>query len=188
MKLANIVVVGAQWGDEAKGKIIDVLACNRAMVVRYGGGNNAGHSVTVGDVEYKFHLIPSGVLYEKVTCVIADGVVIDPGVLIKEMVGLEARGISMRNLKISGNAHLILPYHRILDSLEEERRGESKIGTTGRGIGPRLHRQSRPYRDSPERSAGRHPFRGASCGMFCSGKTNSSPKFMAQNRSTPKRS
>ena len=134
--LPNIVVVGAQWGDEAKGKIIDVLACNRSMVVRYGGGNNAGHSVTVGDIVYKFHLIPSGVLYEKVVCVIADGVVIDPGVLISEMKGLEARGISMRNLKLSGNAHLILPYHRTLDLLEEERRGESKIGTTGRGIGP----------------------------------------------------
>ncbi len=136
MTLANLVVVGAQWGDEAKGKIIDVLACNRSMVVRYGGGNNAGHSVTVGGVEYKFHLIPSGVLYEKVTCVIADGVVIDPGVLIREMEGLEARGISLRNLKISGNAHLILPYHRLLDTLEEVRRGEDKIGTTGRGIGP----------------------------------------------------
>ena len=134
--MANIVVVGAQWGDEAKGKIVDYLARNAAMVVRYGGGNNAGHSVTVAGIEYKFHLIPSGILNPATVCVIADGVVIDPGVLLTEIDGLVLRGIEMDNLKISTNAHLILPWHRRLDELEEARRGQDKIGTTGRGIGP----------------------------------------------------
>lgn len=134
--MANIVIVGAQWGDEAKGKIIDYLASQVAMVVRFGGGNNAGHSVMVGSEEYKFHLIPAGILNPDIICVIADGVVIDPGVLVRELDGLAARGISLANLKISGSAHVILPYHRLLDSLQEEERGESKLGTTGRGIGP----------------------------------------------------
>lgn len=134
--MANIVVVGAQWGDEAKGKIVDYLARNAGMVVRYGGGNNAGHSVTVDGEEYKFHLVPAGILNPETVCVVADGVVIDPGVLVKELEGLEARGISMENLKISASAHVILPYHRLQDELDEERRGEGKIGTTGRGIGP----------------------------------------------------
>jgi adenylosuccinate synthase len=134
--MANLVIVGAQWGDEAKGKLVDYLAQDSAMVVRYGGGNNAGHSVTVGDVEYKFHLIPAGILNPETVCVVADGVVIDPGVLIAEIEGLKARGISMANLKISASAHVILPYHRRLDELEEAHRGDSKLGTTGRGIGP----------------------------------------------------
>ncbi len=134
--MANIVIVGAQWGDEAKGKIVDYLAARCGMVVRFGGGNNAGHSVTVGTQEYKFHLIPSGILNPDITCVIADGVVIDPGVFVKELKGLAERGISLHNLKISGSAHLILPYHRLLDQLQEDARGEWKIGTTGRGVGP----------------------------------------------------
>lgn len=134
--MANVVVVGAQWGDEAKGKIIDYLAQNAGMVVRFGGGNNAGHSVTVGDVVYKFHLIPAGILNPKTVCIVADGVVIDPGVLVRELNDLEARGLSLANLKISSNAHIILPYHCLLDSLDEERLGARKIGTTGRGIGP----------------------------------------------------
>src|SRR5579883_1765892 len=134
--MANIVVVGAQWGDEAKGKIVDYLARNARMVVRYGGGNNAGHSVTVGSEEYKFHLIPAGILNPQTTCVISDGVVIDPGVLMKELQGLAERGISLEKLLISSSAHVILPYHRLLDELEEARRGDAKIGTTGRGIGP----------------------------------------------------
>ena len=136
MFVANIVVVGAQWGDEAKGKIVDYLARDAAMVVRYGGGNNAGHTVTVGDKEYKFHLIPAGILSPETTCVISDGVVIDPGVLLKELTGLIEREVNVSNLKISASAHVILPYHRLLDTLDEQRRGESKIGTTGRGIGP----------------------------------------------------
>ncbi len=134
--MANIVIVGAQWGDEAKGKIVDYLASDKEMVVRYGGGNNAGHSVTVGNKEYKFHLIPSGILNSETVCVISDGVVIDPGVLVKEIEGLHAQGLSTHNLKISSSAHVILPYHRLQDALEEKRRGDSKIGTTGRGIGP----------------------------------------------------
>jgi len=134
--LANIVVVGAQWGDEAKGKIVDYLARNAAMVVRYGGGNNAGHSVMVGDQEYKFHLIPAGILNPETVCVLADGVVVDPGVLVREIDGLKARGVSVENLRVSAAAHVILPYHRLLDELEEKRRGDDKIGTTGRGIGP----------------------------------------------------
>jgi len=134
--MANRVIVGAQWGDEAKGKIIDYLASQASMVVRFGGGNNAGHSVTVGTEEYKFHLIPAGILNAAIPCVISDGVVIDPGVLVKELQGLAARNVSLANLKISGSAHVILPYHRLLDGLQETHRGEDKIGTTGRGIGP----------------------------------------------------
>jgi adenylosuccinate synthase len=134
--MANIVVVGAQWGDEAKGKIVDYLAANSSMVVRYGGGNNAGHSVTVGTEVYKFHLIPAGILNPAITCVIADGVVIDPQVLLSEIEGLRARGVHFDNLKISASAHVILPYHKLLDELQETQRGANKIGTTGRGIGP----------------------------------------------------
>jgi adenylosuccinate synthase len=134
--MANIVVVGAQWGDEAKGKIVDYLAVQASMVVRYGGGNNAGHSVTVGTEVYKFHLIPAGILNPAITCVIADGVVIDPRVLLSEIEGLRERGVSFANLKISASAHVILPYHKLLDELQETQRGDNKIGTTGRGIGP----------------------------------------------------
>jgi adenylosuccinate synthase len=134
--MANIVVVGAQWGDEAKGKIVDYLARDAAMVVRYGGGNNAGHTVTVGEIEYRFHLIPAGILNPNTLCVIADGVVIDPGVLVKEIKGLKQRGVTVQNLKISSSAHVVMPYHRLLDALQETKRGADKIGTTGRGIGP----------------------------------------------------
>ncbi len=134
--MANIVVVGAQWGDEAKGKIVDYLSSEASMVVRFGGGNNAGHSVTVGNVVYKFHLIPSGILNPDILCVISDGVVIDPGVLAAEIAGLRDRGIAVTNLKISASAHVILPHHRRLDELQELDLGGRKIGTTGRGIGP----------------------------------------------------
>ncbi|HLK59932.1 MAG TPA: adenylosuccinate synthase [Chthonomonadaceae bacterium] len=134
--MANIVVVGAQWGDEAKGKIVDYLARDASMVVRYGGGNNAGHTVTVGDAEFKFHLIPSGILSPETVCIISDGVVVDPGVLAQEIQGLIARGVNVSNLKISSSAHLILPWHRLQETLDEQRRGDDRIGTTGRGIGP----------------------------------------------------
>ncbi len=134
--MANIVIVGAQWGDEAKGKIVDFLAQDAAMVVRYGGGNNAGHTVTVGSEEYKFHLIPAGILNPNILCVISDGVVVDPGVLVKELSGLKSRGVDFKNLKISASAHVILPYHCLQDDFQESRRGDSAIGTTGRGIGP----------------------------------------------------
>jgi len=131
-----LVVVGAQWGDEGKGKIIDYLAEQASMVVRYQGGNNAGHTVVVGDQEYKLHLIPSGILYTDKICVIGNGVVVDPAVLLKELDYLEQRGIDTDGLRISASAHVIMPYHRLLDKLEEESKGEAKIGTTGRGIGP----------------------------------------------------
>jgi adenylosuccinate synthase len=134
--MSNTVVVGALWGDEAKGKIIDCLAHDKDVVVRWGGGSNAGHTVCVGDQEYKLHLIPAGILNPKTVNVIADGVVIDPAGLVEEIRNLRKRGISCNNLKISGNAHVILPYHNQLDLLEEARKGAKAIGTTGRGIGP----------------------------------------------------
>lgn len=133
---ANVVIVGAQWGDEAKGKLVDYLAQDASMVVRYGGGNNAGHTVTTNGVEYKFHLIPAGILNPDIVCVVSDGVVVDPEVMVREITGLQARGVSVKNLKLSASAHVILPYHRLLDALQEKGRGDGKIGTTGRGIGP----------------------------------------------------
>lgn len=135
--MPTLVVVGAQWGDEAKGKIVNSLAQRSDMVVRYNGGNNAGHTVIIGNERYALHLVPSGIFYPKVTSVIADGLVIDPGVLVAEIDSLKKRGVTIEgNLKISQNAHLILPYHKVLDKLEEERKEKGKIGTTGRGIGP----------------------------------------------------
>ncbi|MEY3019808.1 MAG: hypothetical protein RLZZ272_792 [Actinomycetota bacterium] len=131
------IIVGAQWGDEGKGKATDLLADATDLVVRYQGGNNAGHTVIVGDEVFKLHLTPSGILYPHVTPVIADGVVIDPAVLIEELDGLEARGLDpYARLKVSGNAHLILPHHRELDRLIERRLGSESLGTTRRGIGP----------------------------------------------------
>jgi len=134
--MANKIVVGAQWGDEGKGKITDMLAETADLVVRYGGGNNAGHTVIVGDEKFELHLIPSGILYEDKISVLGGGVVIDPEAMVEEMEGLEERDISLENLYISETAHVIMPYHRLLDGLEEKRKGDSKIGTTGKGIGP----------------------------------------------------
>ena len=132
----NIVLVGIQWGDEGKGKIIDILSRKVDYIVRYQGGNNAGHTVVVGDKEYIFHLMPSGILHKGKICCIGNGVVVDPVVLLKEVQGLEKSGIKVNGrLKISALAHVIMPYHRILDQLRETKR-EHKIGTTGRGIGP----------------------------------------------------
>lgn len=131
-----VVLVGAQWGDEGKGKITDFLASQAEMVVRTTGGNNAGHTVVVGDEEFKVHLVPSGILYPSTLCIIANGVVIDPKVLIDEIDSLLAKGVRVDNLRISANAHVIMPYHVRLDELEEESKGDSKIGTTKRGIGP----------------------------------------------------
>jgi len=132
----NIVLVGMQWGDEGKGKIIDVLSEKADYVVRYQGGNNAGHTVVVGEKEYIFHLIPSGILHPGKICCIGNGVVIDPEVLKKELQELEKNGIDFKNrFKISTLAHLIMPYHKNLDQLRETKR-KNKIGTTGRGIGP----------------------------------------------------
>ena len=130
------VVVGTQWGDEGKGKLTDLLAAEMEMVVRYQGGHNAGHTIVVGEESFALQLVPSGVLYEHITPVIGNGVVVDPFVLVDELAMLEARGISTRRLQVSGNAHLILPYHQQLDVLSERRLGSSKLGTTKRGIGP----------------------------------------------------
>jgi adenylosuccinate synthase len=132
------VIVGTQWGDEGKGKITDILAEDMDYVVRYQGGNNAGHTVVVGDSTFKLHLIPSGILYDSVTSIIGNGVVIDPGVLLQELKTLADQGVSVdhNRLNISSLAHVILPVHREIDSQQESKRREEKIGTTGRGIGP----------------------------------------------------
>ncbi len=134
--MSSIVIVGSQWGDEGKGKITDFLARTADVIVRYQGGNNAGHTVVVGDQEYKLHLIPSGILYKEKTCVIGNGVVIDPEILINELDYLKQRGVETKNLQISGGAHLIFPYHKLMDAAEEDKKGNNKIGTTRRGIGP----------------------------------------------------
>ncbi len=130
------ILVGGQWGDEGKGKIIDLLSVNADMVIRSQGGNNAGHTVVNRGQEFRFHLIPSGILYPNTTCVIGNGVVLDPGVLLQEMVQVQARGVSVDRLIVSDRAHLIMPWHPILDKLEEDGRGDDRLGTTWRGIGP----------------------------------------------------
>ncbi|MHB8156210.1 MAG: adenylosuccinate synthase [Desulfocucumaceae bacterium] len=134
--MSTIVVIGAQWGDEGKGKVTDFLAREADIVVRYQGGNNAGHTVVADGKEFKLHLIPSGILYPEKLCLVGNGVVLDPEVFLKEIDGLASRDVSVKNLKISPRAHIIMPYHRKLDACDEERRGADKIGTTGRGIGP----------------------------------------------------
>ncbi len=134
--MPSTVLVGTQWGDEGKGKITDLIAGKYDYVVRYQGGNNAGHTVVHGDTKLALHLIPSGVMYEHAIPVIGNGVVIDPGALVKEMALLQAEGISCQNLKISCNAHIIMPYHKDLDGADEKVLGKNSIGTTKRGIGP----------------------------------------------------
>jgi adenylosuccinate synthase len=134
--MSNIVIVGAQWGDEGKGKVIDILSENADVIVRYQGGNNAGHTVALNRNEFIFHLIPSGILHREKVCVIASGVVIDPQALLEEIDSLKRKKVKIEgNLKISWGCHIIFPYHRILDRLRESRR-KFRIGTTGRGIGP----------------------------------------------------
>jgi adenylosuccinate synthase len=131
-----VAVIGAQWGDEGKGKVVDMLAQQASMVVRFSGGDNAGHSVVNPHGEFKLHLIPSGIFNAGVVCIIANGVVINPPVLIGEIDRLNQRGVDTGNLFISDRAHLIMPYHLILDGLEEEARGGGAIGTTRKGVGP----------------------------------------------------
>jgi adenylosuccinate synthase len=135
--MSNTILVGAQWGDEGKGKVIDVLTEESDIVVRTQGGNNAGHTVFIGSQKYVLHLVPSGILREHKTCVIGNGVVVDPVGLVKEIEGLRKLGIKVdRNLYVSETAHLVLPYHRELDEQRELLKGKHKIGTTKRGIGP----------------------------------------------------
>ncbi len=132
----GVVIVGAQWGDEGKGKITDLLAERATAIVRYQGGNNAGHTIVHEGTEYKFHLIPSGILHADKMSVIGNGVVVDPRVLLGEIDGLKRAGVSVANLRISANAHLIMPYHVLLDTAGETKLGKNSIGTTRRGIGP----------------------------------------------------
>ncbi len=134
--MSSVVVMGTQWGDEGKGKIVDHLAQQAQVVVRYQGGNNAGHTVVVKGVESKLNLLPSGILYPGKTCIIGNGVVVDPAHLLKEIAGMQERGIDTSGLKISNRAQVILPYHRLMDEADEESRGDAKIGTTKKGIGP----------------------------------------------------
>lgn len=134
--MPSTVLVGTQWGDEGKGKITDLIARDYDYVVRFQGGNNAGHTVVHGETSLALHLMPSGVMYENCVPVIGNGVVIDPGALVKEMAMLQAEGISYDRLKISCNAHIIMPYHKDLDGADEKMLGSNSIGTTKRGIGP----------------------------------------------------
>ena len=131
-----VVVVGTHWGDEAKGKFVDVIGQDADVVIRYGGGPNAGHTVIVGGETHKFHLLPSGILNPKTVCVMADGMAVAPDVLALEIATLRSRGVSCDNLRVSHNAHVILSYHKRLDALEESAKGTAAIGTTGRGVGP----------------------------------------------------
>jgi len=133
-----IAVIGAQWGDEGKGKIVDLLAERFDIVVRFQGGHNAGHSVQVGNKSFVLHLLPSGIVHEGKTCVLGNGMVIDPKAFFEEADRLAAQGIHItpERVKVSSRAHLILPYHRALDHTSEERLGNEKVGTTLRGIGP----------------------------------------------------
>jgi adenylosuccinate synthase len=142
--LANVIIIGAQWGDEGKGKITDLLSKSADVVVRSQGGVNAGHTVVVNDQTFKLHLIPSGILYPDTECIIGSGTVIDPEELLQEIDQLKNLNVSIDNLFISQTAHVTMPYHRLLDKAAEEKRGKYKIGTTGRGIGP-------TYSDKAER-------------------------------------
>ena len=143
--MANVVVIGAQWGDEGKGKITDLLSKSADVVVRSQGGVNAGHTVVVGEQTFKLHLIPSGILYPDTECIIGSGTVIDPDVLLEEIEQLKQLNVPSDHLFISQTAHVTMPYHRLIDKAAEERRGDFKIGTTGRGIGP-------TYADKSERT------------------------------------
>jgi adenylosuccinate synthase len=134
--MPGLVIVGAQWGDEGKGKVVDLLAEQADAVIRFQGGNNAGHTIVREGETYKFHLVPSGILYPGKLCVVGNGVVVDPRVLTDEIEGLRRRGVDLSGLRISANAHLIMPYHLLLDHAGEAKLGKREIGTTKRGIGP----------------------------------------------------
>lgn len=134
--MSTVVISGAQWGDEGKGKIVDYLAQQADTVVRFQGGSNAGHTVSVGGEEYKLRLLPSGILYKGTTCVIGNGVVVDPQCLLEEIDSMIARGVDTSGIRLSNRAHVVMPWHKLIDELGEELRGANKIGTTKRGIGP----------------------------------------------------
>ena len=134
--MTSVVIVGTQWGDEGKGKITDFLSKKADAIARFAGGDNAGHTIKIGDETYKLHLIPSGIFYQDKVSVIGNGLVVNPKSLVTELSGLHARNIDTSNLRISNRAHVILPYHIYQDKVEEESRGENKIGTTAKGIGP----------------------------------------------------
>lgn len=134
--MASVIIVGTQWGDEGKGKIVDYLANKAQYVVRSQGGSNAGHTVVVDNIKYKLRLLPSGILHKDKVCIIGNGVVIEPKVFLSEIDGLIEKKVNMSNLKISNRAHVLMPYHKILDELQEEDLGENKLGTTKNGIGP----------------------------------------------------
>ena len=134
--MSTVVISGAQWGDEGKGKIVDYLAQQADTVVRFQGGSNAGHTVSVGGEEYKLRLLPSGILYKGTTCVIGNGVVVDPQCLLEEIDSMTARGVDTSGIRLSNRAHVVMPWHKLIDELGEELRGANKIGTTKRGIGP----------------------------------------------------
>ncbi len=134
--MSVVAVIGAQWGDEGKGKIVDLLSEKADAVIRFSGGDNAGHTVINPKGEFKLHIVPSGIFYPKAYCIIGNGVVINPRVLLEELDALKSRGVDVSNLHISDRAHLIMPWHILLDGLEEEKRGDGAIGTTKKGIGP----------------------------------------------------
>ena len=134
--MSSVVVIGSQWGDEGKGKIVDYLAQQADAVVRYSGGSNAGHTVVVNDVSYKLRLLPSGILYKDKTCILGNGVVINPRVVLQEIAEMKAKGVDTSNLLISDRAHVVFPYHEKQDELQEAALGDAKIGTTKGGIGP----------------------------------------------------
>ena len=134
--MSAVVITGTQWGDEGKGKIVDYLASRADVVVRFQGGSNAGHTVTVNGEEYKLRLLPSGILCPKTLCVIGNGVVLDPAVVLEEIDAMNARGIDTGSIRISNRAHVVMPYHKLIDELGEQLRADKKIGTTKRGIGP----------------------------------------------------
>lgn len=142
--MAGIVVIGTQWGDEGKGKYIDILSSNTDYVVRFSGGNNAGHTIVHEGVKYALHLLPSGILRKDITCIVANGVVVDPAVILMEIERLEKQNVQMATLCISDRAHVIMPWHIALDALQESKRGKDGLGTTKRGIGP-------AYSDKTER-------------------------------------
>ena len=130
------VVIGGQWGDEGKGRVVDLLARDSTVIARYSAGNNAGHTIINSQGLFALHVVPAGIFYREKTCLIGNGVAIDPRVLLEEIDSLEARDVSTQNLYVSDRAHVVMPYHPLIDQLDEKLRGDAAIGTTGRGIGP----------------------------------------------------